>query len=165
MKRIELTQGMFAIVDEEDFEKINSLKWCYEKHGKQDYANKAIRVGKKQRSVRMHQMILNCPQGYEIDHINGCGLDNQRKNLRIVNRMQNNWNSRKRRKATSRYKGVSFSKRDKKWKVQILSDSRYYSMGLFETEMGAALAYNDLAFKLRGEYARLNNIYGHNRKN
>lgn len=83
MKRIPLTQGRFAIIDDEDFERVSCRKWSYHHGG---YA-----VGGRPQ-VRLHRFITNCPKGKEVDHVNRDKLDNRKSNLRICTRMQNSWN-------------------------------------------------------------------------
>jgi len=87
----------------------------------------------------MHTVIMNPPEGKEIDHINGDGLDNRRENLRIVSHRTNQQNRHENK--TSRYPGVSWCKQHKKWKAQIhLSGANTY-LGYFDVEEDAARAY------------------------
>jgi len=91
MQRIQLTQNQFALVDDEDFERINSLKWYASKQGTHEKFY-AVRCTDKKRKgfpreykkFWMHREIMNCPAGMYVDHINGDGLDNRKENLRIV---------------------------------------------------------------------------------
>lgn len=83
--------GHYAIVDEEDFEKVNSFSPWYEND--QGYAIKKTRRGSKNISIRMHALINNTPKGLVTDHINGDRLDNRKENLRSVGQMINVWNA------------------------------------------------------------------------
>jgi len=47
----------------------------------------------------MHRIIMNCPPGLLVDHINGNGLDNRKENLRIVTVEVNNNNAKSHRDA------------------------------------------------------------------
>lgn len=80
MKKIELSQGKFALVDDEDFEWLSQYKWYFHK----GYARRSYRFAKtgKQRGVFMHRDILKLSKKYHTDHIDGNGLNNQRSNLR-----------------------------------------------------------------------------------
>lgn len=60
------------------------------------------------------------------------------------------------RKGTSRFHGVSFGKREKKWLFQIKHQGNGYRMSGFEKEYEAAFAYNKKAIEIRGEKATLN---------
>ena len=92
----------------------------------------------------------------KVNHINENGLDNRRENLMVVTRSQHKMLVRKRKKYTSRYKGVSWAKRDKKWKVQITINWKQIYLGLFNSELEAAKAYDEAAKELFGEFAKLN---------
>lgn len=97
-KRIELTQGLFATVDDEDFEVLSKYKW----HVKRACKGAKVYAARKRRSedgpgsckVLMHLQILglhNSPtredaNWMEVDHINRDSLDNRQANLRYTNR-------------------------------------------------------------------------------
>ena len=84
MKTIKLTQNRYALVDDEDYDKLNSLKWYY--NG--GYARRATKTS----WWFMQWSILGKPQkGFVIDHINGVSLDNRKENLRFVTQFQNSF--------------------------------------------------------------------------
>lgn len=89
-----------------------------------------------------------------VDHINGNGLDNRRVNLRLATSLQNQGNSRKRRNASSYYKGVSWYKPLKKWRAQIKVDKHVIHLGYFVSEEEAAIVYQEAAIAHFGEFAR-----------
>ena len=108
----------------------------------------------------MHRLINKTPNGFFTDHINGDKTDNRKQNLRTVTIAENNRNAAKRIKASSVYKGVSFCRkhRSKPWAVEIQVSNKRYFVGNFKTETDAAIAYNNAARILHGEYARLNEV-------
>ncbi|MHC4440631.1 MAG: HNH endonuclease, partial [Planctomycetota bacterium] len=103
-RRIPLTQGKYAIVDTDDFERLNKYKWYAVKDSKNFYAYRNKRVGKKYISLGMHRQILHPPGNLFVDHINHNGLDNRKANLRLATCAQNTYNRRQFRKdKTSKY--------------------------------------------------------------
>jgi hypothetical protein len=104
----------------------------------------------------MHRQIMNAPEGLLVDHIDGNGLNNQKNNLRLCSSAQNARNRRPTSKPYSKYKGVSWHKRNKKWEVRIAKSGKSTYLGTFEDELEAALAYDRKAEELFGEFAYLN---------
>src|SRR6185437_6556314 len=91
-----------------------------------------------------------------VDHINGIKDDNRVENLRWVTRAQNNSNSRKINNKSSRYRGVHKHGDNKSWAVEIRHQRESQYIGIFKTEIEAALAYDKKARELHGGYARTN---------
>ena len=135
-------------IDDEDYLLVSSRAWWYQRNG---YIVTEI----SQRTVLLHRLLMNTPEGFETDHINGNKLDNRKSNLRICTRSQNQHNQ-KPRTGSSKYKGVCWYKPVEKWLAQIRSSGKKKHIGLFSDEKEAALAYNSVARELFGEYARLN---------
>ena len=108
----------------------------------------------------MHRLLMNFPSGMVIDHINRNGLDNRRANLRIVTNRQNCWNSSCGiNVGSSKYKGVRWLARDRKWRSSIRHNGRKVSLGDFKDEISAARAYDAAAKRYRGEFAVLNSDF------
>ncbi len=101
---------------------------------------------------------MDCPEDMEVDHINGNGLDNRRKNLRICTRLQNVRNTPKRKDTQSKFKGVHFLKKRDKWIARIQVEGKRINSGYFNTELEAAKRYNELATKYHEEFAYLNPV-------
>ncbi len=59
-------------------------------------------------------------------------------------------------KHSSKYKGVIRVKRDRKWQATIQANRRKLSLGAFDDEIEAAVAYDRKAKELFGEFAYLN---------
>ncbi len=154
MPEIPLTQGMVAVVDQEDYASLNQRKWYVLKVEKLCYAVRSVKGG----VVLMHRQLLNVTQGKEIDHKDGDGLNNCRSNLRTCNHQQNHYNLRNRLNTSSIYKGVSWDKDKHKWRASLKAEGKIKHLGRFKDEALAALAYNEAATKYHGEYARLNII-------
>lgn len=160
MKYIQLTQNQQALVDDEDFERLSKYKWHF---NKKNYARTNIydKDLKKETSIGMHQMIMNTPKGMVTDHINGNGLDNRKENLRICTQANNLANKSKQSNGfTSIYKGVRM-RTDRpgnwrKWTAAVKKGITRIHAGSFYTEIEAAKAYDEVAKKIHGEFAKLN---------
>lgn len=163
MKIIELTKGKVTVVDEKDFAWLSRFSWfveCPTNSPHLVYAVRKIRKpnGKYGRRL-MHREITGAPDGVEIDHHNGDGLDNRRKNLRPATPSQNQANARKHADAQhSIYKGVTWHKGNEKYQASIQFQKRRHYLGHFSNQTHAARAYNAAAIKFFGDYARLNKI-------
>jgi hypothetical protein len=156
-RRIPLTQGKYAIVDPEDFERLNKYKWYAARDTRTFYAHRKKRVGKKYVSIGMHRQILNPPDHLMVDHINHNGLDNRKANLRLATSAQNSYNRRQVRKdKSSKYIGVSWREWTKKWAVIICYKRKNIIIGYFEDEIQAAKEYDKAAKKYHKEFASLN---------
>lgn len=153
MATIQLTKGFVTVVDDEDYEDLARSNWHYNGRG---YAARGIWVAGKVQIVLMHRQLLNFPSGQEVDHIDGNPLNNHRDNLRVVTRLQNQWNSRRHTNGSSSYKGVSWNPRYNKWEVQFRVAGARIFVGRFDAELDAARAYDLAIVRYRGEYARLN---------
>lgn len=155
MQKIELTQGKFALVDNEDFDEINQYNWCFA----EGYAVRTVTVSGKRKNQRMHRLITNCPDGFDVDHINHDKLDNQKSNLRVCSTSENLRNQKMRTYAkSSRYKGVCFYKQDGNWQAHIRLNGKRKHLGYFTNEIDAAIAYNNAAIAMFGEFALINVI-------
>ena len=145
-------QGKFALVDDEDYDLVSQWKWHIDRHG---YARRTITIAKyKEKSISMHRVITNCPEGLCVDHINHNPLDNQRSNLRICTFRENRWNQKKRKDSKRDYIGVK--QLDGRWYASIMVKRKRISLGGYASEIEAAKAYDAAAKQYRGEFAKLN---------
>lgn len=134
MKRIKLTQGKFAIVDDEDFEFLNQWKWFYSN----GYAmrNKEDKTG----LIRLHRVINQTPKGFLTDHINRNKLDNRKSNLRSVTKSQNEHNTIARKNSKSGIKNVIWENRRNRWRVEMMVNKEKIFLGYFSSLKEATLA-------------------------
>lgn len=159
MKKIKLTKGKYALVDNDDFEFLNQWKWQFNVKGYAERTEK--KKGKKKRYYSMHRVLLAVTRGYEVDHINGNGIDNRRKNLRVCTHRENIRNQKLSRASTTGYKGVSVDKSRFRAYLSIRGSdgkSKQYHLGNFKTAEEAAVAYNNEAVKRFGEFANVNKV-------
>ncbi len=158
-RRIPLTQGKYAMVDPDDYERLNKYKWQARRKERSFYATRSgwcERRGKR-KIITMHRQVLPVPEGMFVDHINHNGLDNRKANLRPATQTQNTYNRRRHRnKTSSKYKGIYWEKRSKKWLVIMQHDFKRIKLGRFDDEEEAARAYDSAARIYQCEYAELN---------
>lgn len=141
VKKIMLTQGQYTLVDDEDYEWLNQWKWyaAYFKEVDGFYARRKTTVNGKERTLRMHRVIMDAPKGKQVDHINHNTLDNRKCNLRVVSTRQNNQN--RLGTFTSKYPGVYWNKNAGKWHVRIRVNGKQKHLGYFIDEEKAFKVY------------------------
>jgi hypothetical protein len=166
---VPLSQGGFAIVDFDDYERVKLHNWRASKTSQSTtYAVTDVKEpgrlksnGRHQffQSLHMHRLITSAPSQRYVDHKNLNGLDNRKANLRVCSSSQNQMNKRRSRtKRHGQYKGVYFREKEQKWEARIWVGGRSVALGYFANEADGARAYNAAALKYFGEFARLNEI-------
>jgi len=153
MKQIPLTQGQFALVDDEDFERINAHKWHAYRDQHTWYARtNEARCAGKQRTVMMHRLLLRAPPLSKIDHIDGNGLHNWKANLRVVTDRQNAQNLHMARSCS--LPGVSWIASRGRFLSQIHVRQTTHNLGRYLTAEEAYAAYYSACLQL-GESVEL----------
>jgi hypothetical protein len=159
MIEIPLTQGLVALIDDEDEEQAR-FKWFAAASGPAIYAARNARVAERAAGapsfIRLHRAIMQASRGQEVDHVNGDTLDCRRANLRLATRTQNMQNRGRQRNGASGFKGVSKWKANPGWIAQITILGKRVYLGSFGTPEEAARAYDAAAREAFGVFARLN---------
>lgn len=158
--QVKLTQGAVALIDADDWERLQGYTWFNWRRPNTNYVRTSIRNGDTQKTLLMHRLILDAPDNLEVDHVDGNGLNNRKSNIRLATRMQNCANITVSREGTSQFKGVSWDTLSGKWKAQISANKKKKHIGLYADELHAARAYNRAAEQAFGEFACLNNLEG-----
>lgn len=156
MQLIPLTQGKFAMVDDQDYPLVSKFKWHAHFDKYNWYAARKVNNG----HIRLHNFLMEPPQGVFIDHKDRNGLNCQRANLRICTHQQNSINKRIYKSNKSGFKGVSWRPKLKKWIAQARLNKSVQYLGLFESARDAALAYDRAAERNYGEFAITNKMLG-----
>lgn len=157
MKLIPLSRGLFAKVDDTDYDWLIQWKWSALKSDRVGVFY-VVRTNSDNKMLYMHRVILELKPESLGDHRDGDGLNNQRSNLRISDVGKNSKNQRKRKDNSSGFKGVTFSRAAGRWMAQIVADGKYRYLGLHSTARDAALAYNAAALLLHGDFANINEV-------
>jgi hypothetical protein len=104
----------------------------------------------------MHRNVMNAKDDELIDHINHIKYDNLSTNLRVSTDTNNSHNKKKSINATSKYYGVHYITKTRKWGASIKKYYIRYNIGKFNNEIDAAKAYNIKAVELYGDFANIN---------
>lgn len=168
MKTIITTDGHEMWVDDEDYDYLMLYDFTLNQHGypigkpKQKYK----RIGLFS-SAPVHKILIDKGQKGRhvvIDHVDGNKLNNQKENLRICSHAENMRNRKitttySNKETTSKYKGLVWRKKNKKWQVHIsIEENKEVFVGYFKDEIAGANCYNYYAKKYHGEFARLNDV-------
>jgi hypothetical protein len=137
MKEIKLTQGMVTKVDDTDYGWLSEMgKWQFDRYA---YCTRV--VNGKRKSIRMHRLIMNPPEGMVVDHINGDRLDNRRENLRVTTQSVNARNIHNPRpKKIPAPQGITWDKLRGKWKAQGCIGYKKVWLGRYDTIEEASTA-------------------------
>lgn len=151
MKRILLSNGQVALVDDADFAWLSQWRWyaMWNKCTRSFYAYRPTKLPNgQQRSLLMHREILGLEYGdkRQGDHINHDTLDQRRSNLRIVSAQENQFNLKS-------AKGYSYCKRDKRYLARIKINGKAQHLGSYTNPNDARAAYLNAKRRLH-RYAR-----------
>ncbi len=155
IKEIPLTRGKTALIDNDDFERVNKIKWCATYNKGRWYAAGHV-PGTANKVMSLHSFIMYSGKGIYVDHIDHNGLNNCKFNLRIATNRQNQHN--RLAKKGKRFKGTTWRKGAHSWMARIVIDGKNKYLGDFKDERDAAIKYNEAAKKYFGEFALLNEV-------
>lgn len=145
--------GKVALVDDGDVQLVAPYKWYWRNgYAVTAYHRKGANKGVAGRTINisMHRLILGFPEG-QVDHRNRNRLDNQRGNLRLATMQQNNQNIMKSKKSAAGFLGV----KQESLNVFCARVGKVV-VGYYDAAEKAAIARDQKALELRGEFAVLN---------
>lgn len=160
-RTLPLSKGQVAIIDVADFEDLARFKWhvTWAETAKTFYAYRNRKVTEwiegQSHQISMHRQIMGEPEGLEVDHRDGNGLDNRRHNLRVATHTQNSHNSRRLSTNKTGVKGVHFEAQTQKYRAEIIAHKKHIRLGRFSTLEEATEARRRAAIEYHGEFARL----------
>jgi hypothetical protein len=155
---VPLTKGYEAIIDAEDAKLIGQWNWHANLGGKNVYARRKVKkceVDIEGRYMFLHRELLKPGTEIHVDHIDGNGLNNRKENLRLVTSHQNCFNRKINSNSTSGLKGVTWNKKDQRWRAQIRFDGEKIFLGNYKCPNEAYAAYCKASADLHGEFGRI----------
>lgn len=113
--------------------------------GSSGYLTVKLSINNIKKTKRVHQLVAICFLNHKprksnivVDHINNDKLDNRLENLQIITYREN---SSKNKLGSSKYTGVSWYKKSKKWVAKIHKNGKLKHLGYFNSEYDAHLTY------------------------
>lgn len=144
---IELGNGLLALIDDEDHERVSHFAWRLRPDG---YIQRTWVEDGQMKHELLHRFIMRAKDGEIVDHENGDRWDCRKENLRVATYSQNGAN----RRLEGVWKGIFQD--GNRWKARIKINGESSYLGSFETPEEAALAYDMAARRLFGRFASLN---------
>lgn len=142
-----LGKTYFAWVDEEDYHKVYKYGWCI---GSRKGKILDVHAKIKTKTTKLHRFLMGCQagDGEIVDHIDRNPLNNCKTNLRFVTTSTNNRSVTKKANTSSKFPGVCWNKKTRKWRASIKINGRITFLGGFVLEEVAARIYRDAALKI-----------------
>lgn len=152
-----LNNGFYTKINTDDKKLIDNYTW----RAKIQISRNGIRtvetnklINGKITSIIMPRLIMSCPKGLVVDHVNHDTLDNRRENLRVCTYSDNSCNVKPRNE--TELKGIYWVKHRKHFSVRIMKNGIKYWVGCTKNIQDAIKMYNKKAKELHGEFAYLN---------
>jgi hypothetical protein len=148
---IAIRHNVACLIDEEDLELVSRFIWFADRRKFVAYAKTLSR----RVNTTMHRLVMKAKKGQQVDHINGDGLDNRKQNLKLSTGSSNQQNAHNKRRSISGYRGV-YPSSNNKWRTQLTHKKKRYHLGVYETTLEAAIAYDNAADSLYGPFGYRN---------
>lgn len=146
----------WAIIDTADLPLVLPYRWYEARRSNTVYVATSVGSGPTRRNMMLHRLLTDAPKGLHVDHKDGDGRNNRRSNIRVATAQQNRRNEVRRREHTSAYRGASWCKSTEKWVARCNMGTKHLYLGVYDTEIEAALAYDAAARLHFGEFASTN---------
>ena len=161
MKLLPLTKDKFALVDDDDYYWLSQWNWFAVEIKNTWYARRSKKKGvlrsNEKYEIYLHRIVMRCSDiDFVIDHLDKNGLNNQKENLRMCTKSENNKHTSSHKNSSSQYLGVSYDKNRNKWSANLMNNGKRILFKRYNTEIEAAKAYDITAKTQFGVYANLN---------
>lgn len=131
------------------------LKPCMGTHG---YSMVSLSINDKKKTFKVHKLVAlaflnHKPSGHKIviDHIDSNKNNNSLDNLQLISNRENVVKGKITKSSSSKYIGVSWSKKANKWTAQIKINGGYKYLGYYSNELDACNAYQKALQALQSE--------------
>ncbi len=143
------SKGEEFYFDLEDYDLIKDYCWHIDVHGY------VVAGYSHYDSIKIHRLIINCPDGLTVDHIHGTSSrnDNRKSNLRIATIQENSMNCKIAKNNTSSVTGVHFNKNSNKWIARIGYQNKRINLGSFDNFDDAVRVRKEAENKYFGEFS------------
>lgn len=156
-RKLPLTRGCYALVDAEDYQRLSAFLWHYHKDKNALTPYAAASGGPNGTVIRMHRFLKDVSDRLRyVDHRDGNGLNNRKRNLRVCPPHRNSANRRKNKNNTSGFRGVFYNKRRNRYVASICAQRKAITIGYYKTAIEAARARDLAAIQMHGDFAVLN---------
>lgn len=151
---IETVRGDHFLIDTDCRHIAQRHTWSRLHYGEHGYARAGAphKRGEKQKTILLHRVIADAPDGINVDHVNGVTSDCRSVNLRSATKSQNACNQKRGARNTSGVKGVVI--KDGRYIAKIHLDGQHYQVGSFGSLIEAEFALKQKRLELHGKYAR-----------
>lgn len=163
-----INSDKIVLIDDMNFEFLNKFRWYllenskktsrYAVCGQRKYLEKSgVDISSSGKVIWMHRLLMNFPNNFQVDHINGNSLDNRCFNLRICTASENGKNRSISNNNSLGVKGVykeNIRHRGKCFRARIRVNGKRISLGIFQTPREAEIAYKEASRLYFKEFSR-----------
>jgi HNH endonuclease len=147
MRELKIAGGV-VLLDDDIFEWAKEYSWQAHPRRNITYARRNSYSNGKATVYYLHRQIMGEPEGFQVDHKNGNGLDCRKENLRVRTQSGNLQGFQKKRKSKSAYRGVWRDDIRGTWNAYVGFNGKKIHLGRHEKEVDAAIARDLKAVEL-----------------
>lgn len=151
---VELTRGLWYLIDAEDAERVGLHNWYAQPCKKVFYARAYLPRGSKSNAINLSDFIMGKVEGKTVDHIYRKTIYNRKSQLRHLGRSHQQMNRGNPSNNPSGVKGVSWNRFRNKWHAKVGIAGNLKHIGLYDTIFEAELAYKLKVLEVYGDLVK-----------